>query len=110
VGGGSAMGLGIVRACWQKMLSHRFLLPIRLRSAGLTSNTRDLDQGGLITLPTDMIDYAAAADISENIRQRFGKIDLVVTAFDNDCSSLPLIETEIRDWQKIMDDSISAIL
>jgi len=35
VGGGSAMGLGIVRACWQKMLSSSFLLPIRLRSAGL---------------------------------------------------------------------------
>ena len=108
VGGGSAMGLGIVRT----LLMENATVIVPSSNAHeidrLIANTRDLASGGLITLPTDMIDYAKAADISENIRQRFRKIDMVVAVFDNDCSSVPLIETDIRDWQKIMDDCISA--
>src|SRR6266567_757531 len=100
VGGASAIGMGIVRA----LLLENATVIVPSSNADeicrLKSNAADILTGGLITLPTDMADYSKATDIAGTIQQRFGKIDMVVTALNNGQSCTPLTEMEITDWQK----------
>jgi enoyl-[acyl-carrier-protein] reductase (NADH) len=107
VGGASTIGMGIVRA----LLTENATVIVPSSNAGeinrLNSHAADIPTGGLITLPTDVMDYDKASDIAGTIRQRFGKLDLVVTVLNNGQSDTSLTEMEITDWQKMMDENIS---
>ena len=107
VGGASAIGMGIVRT----LLIENATVIVPSSNADdisrLKNYTADILTGGLITLPTDVADYDKATNIAGAIQQRFGKIDLVVTALNNGQSDTPLTEMEITDWQKMMDENIS---
>src|SRR5882762_1638995 len=107
IGGASAIGTGIVRALLRENATVIVASSDTGEISNLKSNTADIATGGLITLPTDVADYDKAFDIARAIQQRFGKIDLVVTAFDNSRCNVPLTEMEFTDWQKMMDGNIS---
>ena len=107
VGGASTIGMGIVRTLLIENAT--VIVPSsHIDEIGrLKSQTADIHTGGLITLPTDVMDYDKATDIAGAIQKRFGKIDLVVTALNSGQSYAPLTEMEITDWQKMVDENIS---
>lgn len=108
VGGTSAIGMGIVRS----LLEENATVIVPSNSADEIAVLKDylsvLHTGKLVSILTDIFDYDKVTDIAEDVFEEFGRIDLVVTAFENNFCDLPLTEIEITDWQKILDEKITA--
>jgi NAD(P)-dependent dehydrogenase (short-subunit alcohol dehydrogenase family) len=76
---------------------------VMLKESLLNINTTKL-----VTLLTDYPDYDKAFEVAESITQQFGKIDLAVVCFDTHQSACGLTETDIMDWEKMIDHNITA--
>ncbi len=68
----------------------------------------DIDTQKLVTLLTDYLDYAKAFELAESVTEAFGKIDLAVVCFDTAFAGCVLTETDIIDWEKMIDRNITA--
>jgi len=68
----------------------------------------DINTARLVTLLTDYPDYDKAFEVAESITDQFGKIDLAVICFDTPESGSVLTETDIMDWEKMIDHNITA--
>lgn len=102
------MGVGVVRA----LLARGATVIVPARSlhelTWLKDDVADISTGKLITLLSDMPDYDKAVDIIEGILEEFGRIDLVVSAFECRWSGPSLIDVGICDWQKVIDQYVTA--
>lgn len=63
--------------------------------------------GKLIPFLTDLADYSKASEISTEIIDEFGRIDLAVTALDNCSSQTALSKLEITDWYRMIEQNIN---
>src|SRR5882757_6036935 len=106
--GTGAVGVGIVRALLEQGAT--VIVPAkRLHELNwLKDYVADLTTGKLITLLSDLPDFDKAIDVVEGLMEEFGRIDLVVLAFDCRWSGPSLIDVEIGDWQRVMDQYITA--
>jgi len=68
----------------------------------------DINTAKLVTLLTDYPDYDKAFEVAESITEQFGRIDLAVICFDTPQSVGGLTETDIIDWEKMIDHNITA--
>jgi NADP-dependent 3-hydroxy acid dehydrogenase YdfG len=68
----------------------------------------DIDTQKLVTLLTDYLDYNKAFELAESVTEAFGKIDLAVICFDTPVAGCVLTETNIIDWEKMVDRNITA--
>jgi NADP-dependent 3-hydroxy acid dehydrogenase YdfG len=66
--------------------------------------------GKLVTLLTDYPDYDKVFEISESITEQFGRIDIAIICFDSIAATAgyDIIETDIIDWEKMIDNNITA--
>jgi len=67
----------------------------------------DINTDKLVTLLTDYPDYDKAFDIVDAVMERFGKIDIFIICFDAPAAAKGLTETEITDWEKMIDRNIT---
>ncbi|BAV04487.1 NAD(P)-dependent dehydrogenase, short-chain alcohol dehydrogenase family [Filimonas lacunae] len=107
-GGNTPIGAGIVKT----FLLHNAFVIAPLSTAEeiiqLRSSLSSVQTGQLITLLHDPLDYRKAEDIKECIKQVYGHVDLVVSAFDNNWHGRALLDIEIDEWQKAIDENITA--
>lgn len=68
----------------------------------------DINTAKLVTLLTDYPDYDKAFELTASITEQFGRIDLAVICFDTPESVCGLTETEIMEWEKMIDHNITA--
>ncbi len=66
------------------------------------------DPAKLITILIDYPDYYKAVEIINYITETFGRIDICVFCFKSSTLKLRLLETEITDWEKMIESNISA--
>ena len=106
--GTGAIGVGIVKALLEQGAT--VIVPAkRLHELNwLKDYVANLTTGKLITLLSDMPDFDKAVDVVEGIMEEFGRIDLVVSVFDCRWSGPSLIDVEIGDWQRVMDQYVTA--
>jgi NAD(P)-dependent dehydrogenase (short-subunit alcohol dehydrogenase family) len=107
-GSDTSIGIGIVKSF---LLHNAIVIAPLSQSEAIDELRRHLSgipSGKLVTLLLDTIDYAKASDIAEYIKQAYGYIDLVVTAFNNNTCNRPLMETDICEWQKAIDENVTA--
>lgn len=64
--------------------------------------------GSIITLLTDYPDFYRAKEITDDIIERFGKIDLSIACFEGSALSQPLTQVEITDWEHTMEQNMTA--
>lgn len=108
VGGSNTyIGAGIVKA---------FLLQDALVIAPLSDATEiqalqksmsGITTGQLVTLPIDTLNYHHAEEVKNAIQQIYGHVDLVVAAYNNCWQERSLLELDINEWQKAVDENIT---
>lgn len=107
-GGNTPIGTGIVKS----FLLHNALViaPVTDAEAArlLRQETAGISSGQLITLLTDVMDYERVNDIKNCIKELYGRVHLVVAAFNNHRHSRPLLDIDLVEWQKAIDENITA--
>lgn len=107
-GGNTPIGTGIVKS----FLLHNALViaPVPDADAArlLRQETESVSSGQLITILTDVMDYGRVNDIKNCIQELYGRVHLVVAAFNNNQHSKPLLDIDLREWQKAVDENITA--
>jgi NADP-dependent 3-hydroxy acid dehydrogenase YdfG len=63
--------------------------------------------GRLLTQLTDMPDYEKAQDVAEAIIERYGRIDIAITAMIANKVTTGLSETNMDQWESMLDESIT---
>jgi NADP-dependent 3-hydroxy acid dehydrogenase YdfG len=74
----------------------------------LRERVANIGTGRLVTLLTDYLDYDNAFDVAEYITQGVGRIDLFVVCFDAPDTPSGITETNILDWDKMIDQNITS--
>jgi NADP-dependent 3-hydroxy acid dehydrogenase YdfG len=69
---------------------------------------RGTGSGSIITLLADYPDFYRAKEITDDIIERFGKIDLSIACFEGSTLTQPLSQVEITDWEHSMEQNITA--
>ena len=64
--------------------------------------------GSIITMLVDYPDFYKALQITDDIIERFGKIDLSIVCFENSTVTKPLNQVEITDWERNIEQNITA--
>jgi NAD(P)-dependent dehydrogenase (short-subunit alcohol dehydrogenase family) len=64
--------------------------------------------GSIITLLADYPDFYRAKEITDDIIERFGKIDLSIACFEGSTLTRPLSQVEITDWEHTIEQNITA--
>lgn len=107
-GGNTPIGTGIVKS----FLVHNALVIVPVPDAEaarlLRQETADIGSGQLITILTDVMDYERVNDIKKCIQELYGRVHLVVAAFNNQRHSRPLLDIDPVEWQKAIDENITA--
>jgi NADP-dependent 3-hydroxy acid dehydrogenase YdfG len=63
--------------------------------------------GRLLTQLTDMPDYEKAQDVADAIMEKYGRIDIAVTAMIANKVTTGLSETNMDQWENMLDESIT---
>jgi 2-hydroxycyclohexanecarboxyl-CoA dehydrogenase len=87
---GAASGIG--RACAEAMRGHGW------RTAGIDLNPSDTD----LSLRADVSDRAAVAAAADQVAERFGRIDLLVTAADYDEDGIDVVDITLAQWNRML--------
>lgn len=107
-GGNTPIGSGIIKA----FLLHNALVIAPLPDAqsvqALRKNMQSVTTGQLITVLADTMDYQRVNDIKNCIKDLYGYVNLVVSAFDNNWHGRSLLEIDLPEWQKAVDENITA--
>lgn len=107
-GGYTSVGTGIITS----FLLHNALVIAPLPDAeamhALRASVAHITSGQLVTLLVDAMDYKRVNDIKNCIKELYGYVDLVVTAFDNNWQGRSLLDIELDEWQKAVDENITA--
>jgi NADP-dependent 3-hydroxy acid dehydrogenase YdfG len=77
------------------------------QSNWLKAVTGHITTGRLMTHITDMPDFEKANDIAESIVEKFGRIDIAVNVMVANKKDTGLSETDICDWEKMLDENIT---
>ncbi|MEZ2334615.1 SDR family NAD(P)-dependent oxidoreductase [Mucilaginibacter sp. RCC_168] len=64
--------------------------------------------GSIVTLLADYPDFYRAEEITDDIIERFGKIDLSIACFEGSALTRPLSQIEITDWEYTIEQNITA--
>lgn len=64
--------------------------------------------GSIITMLADYPDFYRAEEITGDIIERFGKIDLSIACFEGATLIKPLTQVEITDWERTIEQNITA--
>ena len=73
----------------------------------LKEATSHITTGRLMTHITDMPDFEKASDIAESIVEKFGRIDMAVNVMVANKKDTGLSETDMCDWENMLDESIT---
>ena len=98
---------GIVRALLQQ--GSVVMAPVKsLHHANwLKEATDNIITGQLMTHLTDMPDFEKANDIAESIVEKFGRIDMAVNVMVTNKKETGLSETDMCDWENMLDENIT---
>jgi NADP-dependent 3-hydroxy acid dehydrogenase YdfG len=69
---------------------------------------KGIGNGRLVTLLTDLPDYNKGIETIDAILEEYGQLDIVVAAFDYQQASSGLFEIANKDWQKAVEENITA--
>ncbi|HXB44705.1 MAG TPA: SDR family NAD(P)-dependent oxidoreductase [Puia sp.] len=101
----------VVASIVQKLLLEgvRVILPAKSAQevALLSQRIGGVNTDKLVTLLVDYPDYDKAFELAECVKEKYGKIDLAVICFDTPVSEQLLTKTDIIDWEKMVDHSIT---
>jgi NAD(P)-dependent dehydrogenase (short-subunit alcohol dehydrogenase family) len=64
--------------------------------------------GSIITMLADYPDFYKAEQMTDDIIERFGKIDLSIACFESSTLTKPLNQVEITDWERTIEQNITA--
>src|SRR5579875_793555 len=96
-GAGSGVGRSIARALlgagWQVALAGRRAGALRETAAAASA------AGSALVVPTDVTSPAAVAALFGAVRQRWGRLDLLVNNAGTFGPSAPVDQVELADWQ-----------
>lgn len=67
----------------------------------------NISTGRLLTQLTDMPDYEKAQDVADAIMEKYGRIDIAVTAMIANKVTTGLSETNMDQWENMLDESIT---
>lgn len=66
-----------------------------------------ISTGRLLTQLTDMPDYEKAQDVADAIMEKYGRIDIAVTAMIANKVTTGLAETNMDQWENMLDENIT---
>ncbi|WP_428327671.1 SDR family NAD(P)-dependent oxidoreductase [Mucilaginibacter sp.] len=66
------------------------------------------DEANLVTILVDYPDYYKAVEIVDEITESFGRIDACIFYFESPAIEVHLLDTDITDWEKMVELNISA--
>ncbi len=69
---------------------------------------KNYDSAKLVTILVDYPDYYKAVEIVDQITENFGRIDACIFYFEPPAIGTHLLETDITDWEKMVELNISA--
>jgi len=104
----------IISAVVQTLLQEGATVIVAARSAkeiaSLKHRLTGTNTDKLVTLLTDYPDYDKVFEISESITEQFGSIDIAIMCFDAiaTAAGYNIIETDIIDWEKMIDNNITS--
>lgn len=107
-GGNTPIGTGIVQSF---LLQNALVIaPVSNAEAArkLREETESISSGQLITILADIMDYTRVNDIKNCIQELYGHVHLVVAAFNNNWHHRSLLDIDLMDWQKAVDENITA--
>lgn len=107
-GAGQSMSASVIRRFLEEEAT--VLVPAKSMSElnRLRTALAGVDTKGLITMLMDYPDYYKAFEAAGIMMERFGKIDLAVFCFDNLFETATLAETDIIDWERMIDEQVTA--
>jgi len=96
-----------------KMLLHeKATLVVVAKSASDLNFIKEIkkanDSAKLVTILVDYPDYYQAVEIVNEIAETFGQIDACIFYFESPAIKTHLLETAITDWEKMVEQNISA--
>jgi NADP-dependent 3-hydroxy acid dehydrogenase YdfG len=106
-GGTSTRGFTIVRYFLEKGAT--VIVPAKSLDeiTKLRADTIAISNGKLVTELADLPDYDSRFDIAEAIVEKFGKIDIGISVFNNLSCKRQLTEAHINDWQNMVDNEVT---
>jgi NAD(P)-dependent dehydrogenase (short-subunit alcohol dehydrogenase family) len=103
-GGGSGIGravsLALLNAGWQVALAGR-------RGGALEETARAAQGGETLLVPTDVADEGAVDALFEQVRARFGRLDLLFNNAGAGAPPAPLEEHTLEAWKRVVDVNLT---
>ncbi|MCB8819558.1 SDR family oxidoreductase [Microvirga rosea] len=101
-GVGKAIAKGLANAGFSVVLAGR-------RKDPLDGVAQDLATSGATTLvvPTDVADQASVARLFETVKERFGRLDLLVNNAGINTPAIPLEDLSFEQWKNVVDTNLT---
>ncbi len=104
-GAGSGVGRSVARALlgagWQVALAGRRAGPLRETAAAGQA------EGSALVVPADVTSPPSVAALFDAVRQRWGRLDLLVNNAGTFGPSAPVDQVELADWQATVDTNLT---
>ena len=99
---GRAAALALLREGYSVVLSGR-----RTDALAETAALAGTDRDRALVVPADVTDSASVAVLFKEIRQAFGRIDLLFNNAGTGARAVPLDELSVEEWRRVIDVNIT---
>jgi NAD(P)-dependent dehydrogenase (short-subunit alcohol dehydrogenase family) len=103
-------GSGIGRACAQALLRAGFVVVLagrRVAALEETGNTSGAAASQWLAISVDVADPKAVAAMFQEIRERFGRLDLLFNNAGVNAPAVPLEELTLEQWRNVQDTNVT---
>ncbi|RKT21110.1 NADP-dependent 3-hydroxy acid dehydrogenase YdfG [Paraburkholderia sp. RAU2J] len=105
-------GSGIGRACALRLLEHGYNVVLAgRRQAALDAVAREAQHlnGEALAIACDVTDAASVAALFDQIRERFGRLDVLFNNAGRNGSPVDIDQLDIDEWRSIVDTNLTGV-